>query len=229
MEALGHRVTPLAPALVPLVVETPWVRALSGISAWVRVQVVDARGATLLDRVRPILFTHFGLSGPAAMDASRFFALAPPWARPRLFLDFAPQSSPETVRAALDREIAETPSGAIERCLPASLPERLRRSIAGAAGEDPAKRATEVSKASRHALVQGLKRLEVVVAGTLGWDHAEVTAGGVDLGEVDPGTMESRIVPGLFLAGEILDLDGPIGGFNFQSAFATGELAGRNA
>ena len=86
---------------------------------------------------------------------------------------------------------------------------------------------TGLSRERRHLLVQTLKRLEIPVVATRGYDMAEVTAGGVSLDEVDPGSMASRLVPGLFIAGEALDLDGPIGGFNFQSAFATGELAGR--
>jgi hypothetical protein len=84
----------------------------------------------------------------------------------------------------------------------------------------------ETGKALRHALLQAAKRWSPPVAGTRGFDHAEVTAGGVALGEIDPATMGSRIVKGLFVAGEILDVDGPIGGFNFQSAFSTGHAAG---
>jgi predicted flavoprotein YhiN len=93
----------------------------------------------------------------------------------------------------------------------------------GVRGDQPA---AETGKALRHALVKAVKRWSPAVAGTRGFAYAEVTAGGVALPEVDPATMESRIVPGLFVAGEILDVDGPIGGFNFQSAFATGHAAG---
>ena len=104
-----------------------------------------------------------------------------------------------------------------------------RAEVHAAELRDLRRRPAVEAAARRHAIVQALKRMDVPVDGTLDWDHAEVTTGGVDLDEVDPGTMESRIAPGLFVAGEILDLDGPIGGFNFQSAFATGEIAGRNA
>jgi predicted flavoprotein YhiN len=95
------------------------------------------------------------------------------------------------------------------------------------AGIDPEVRGGTLARERRHGLVQASKHLELPVAGTLGYDHAEVTAGGVSLDEIDPGTMASRRVPGLFVAGEALDLDGPIGGFSFQAAFATAELAGR--
>jgi predicted Rossmann fold flavoprotein len=227
-KALGHEVTPLAPALVPLVVETPWVRDLAGIAVPVRVRAEDSQGATLLERGRPVLFTHHGLSGPGAMDVSRFFALAAPWRPPRLRLDLVPESSFEDLRRRIDERIAAAPAAALDRALPERIPDRLRRALVAAAGGEAVRRSAEASKALRHDLVRTLKGLELPVAGTLGWDHAEVTAGGVELDEVDPGTMESRIVPGLFVVGEILDLDGPIGGFNFQSAFATAEVAGRS-
>ena len=110
--------------------------------------------------------------------------------------------------------------------MPGALPARLAESLCAAAGVAPEKRATETSKSARHDLIAALKRLVLPVAGTRGFDFAEVTAGGVALPEVDPTTMESRIAPGLFIAGEILDVDGPIGGFNFQAAFSTGEIAG---
>lgn len=227
LTALGHAVTPLAPALVGLVVEVPWVRALAGIAVPVEVTVLGPDGARLLVRRRPLLFTHQGLSGPAAMDASRWFSLPAPEGPRRLRLDFAPEQDEAAVRAALEAALAGAPGAPVWRALPEGLPERLRRALVEASGGDPEQRGATLALARRHALVGALKRLEVPVAGTLGWDHAEVTAGGVALDEIDPGSMASRVVPGLFVAGEALDLDGPIGGFSFQAAFATGELAGR--
>lgn len=223
----GHTITPLAPALVPLVVEVAWVRALAGIALEAQVQVLDAAGRVLLERRRPLLFTHTGLSGPAAMDASRWFALpAPPGGPPRLLVDLLPGAAHEAVRERLERALGA--GGALWAALPEALPARLRRALCEVAGADPDLPAAGASREVRHALVQALKRLELPVAGTRGWDHAEVTAGGVALAEVDPGSMASRVAPGLFVAGELLDLDGPIGGFSFQAAFATGELAGRH-
>ncbi|MFM8978978.1 MAG: NAD(P)/FAD-dependent oxidoreductase [Planctomycetia bacterium] len=227
LAAAGHTVTPLAPALVPLVVEVGWVRELAGIALEAGVQVLDAAGRVLLERRRPLLFTHTGLSGPAAMDASRWFSLPPPaGGPPRLLLDLLPGLSHEALRERLERALAA--GGTLAAALPDVLPARLRRALCQVAGAGPDLPAAGVSREVRHALVQALKRLELPVAGTRGWDHAEVTAGGVALDEVDPGTLASRVAPGLFVAGELLDLDGPIGGFSFQAAFATGELAGRH-
>jgi predicted Rossmann fold flavoprotein len=227
LEGLGHTVTPLAPALVPLVVDLPWVRALTGIALPVEARVLDTAGATLFARHRPVLFTHLGLSGPAAMDVSRWFALPAPDGPRRLVLDLLPETDESRVRADLEAALARAPGAPGWRALPEALPERLRRALLGVVGLDGEARAGGLSRDRRHALVQALKRLEVPVAGTRGYDHAEVTTGGVHLDEVDAGTMASQKVPGLFVAGEVLDLDGPIGGFSFQAAFATGELAGR--
>jgi predicted Rossmann fold flavoprotein len=227
LAALGHTLTPLAPALVPLVVDVPWVRALTGIALPVEARVLDDAGALLFARQRPVLFTHLGLSGPAAMDVSRWFSLPAPDGPRRLVLDLLPGREEALVRADLESALASAPGAPAWRALPDAFPERLRRALATAAGFDPETRAGTLSRERRHALVSALKRLALPVAGTRGYDHAEVTAGGVALDEVDSGTLASRLVPGLFVAGEVLDLDGPIGGFSFQAAFATGELAGR--
>jgi predicted Rossmann fold flavoprotein len=226
MEDLGHAVTRCVPALAPLVVEAPWVRALAGISCWARL-VVEDDGKTVAERRRPLLFTHTGLSGPGPMDVSRWFEVAAPWRKPALRVDFLPDLPEDAARAALAAACEGRPAERIAALLPGGLPARLAESLCGVAGVPAARRGAETSKADRHALLLAAKRCPIDVLGTRGFDFAEVTAGGVALPEVDPRTMASRIVPGLFVAGEILDVDGPIGGFNFQSAFSTGEAAGR--
>lgn len=231
LAALGHTIVTPVPALAPLVVDVPAVRALTGISvADARVRVVED-GATRGDRRRPVLFTHTGLSGPGPMDVSRWFERAradgEP-SRPTLHVDFAPALDERALRDGLDASIAASPSARLGAALPLALPDRLLRVLALGGGIDPDRRAGETPRAVRHAWVHAIKDVVWPVAGTRGFDFAEVTAGGVALDEVEGGTMESRRVPGLFLAGEILDVDGPIGGFNFQAAFSTGETAGRS-
>lgn len=226
LEALGHTITRCVPALAPLVIELPWLRALAGIAEQdARVSVVEG-GRTIAERRRPLLCTHTGLSGPGPMDVSRWFELADAAHRPILRVDWLPDVGEERVRADLDAALAARGGERLARCVPGELPARLVESLCAAVGVDPAARASGIPKTARHAVVLALKRLELPVAGTRGFDFAEVTAGGVALPEVDPRTMASRLVPGLFVAGEILDVDGPIGGFNFQAAFATGEAAG---
>ncbi len=226
LAALGHTIVAPVPALAPLVVDVPWVRALAGIAEAEALVRVTAGGRTIAERRRPVLFTHTGLSGPGPMDVSRWFERPPPAGAPSLHVDFLPDADEATLRANVDAAIAKAPADRLARVLPVALPARLLASLAAAAGVDLERRAGETPRAARHALVRGCKDVVLPVAGTRGFDFAEVTAGGVALPEVDPGTMESRLVKGLYLAGEILDVDGPIGGFNFQAAFSTGESAG---
>lgn len=229
MRALGHTIVAPVPALAPLVVDVPWVRALAGIAEAEALVRVTAGGRTIVERRRPVLFTHTGLSGPGPMDVSRWFERAPAAGAPVLHLDFLPGLDEAALRAALDASIARAPADRLARVVPATLPARLLAALAAAAGVELGRRAGETPRTARHALVRGLKDVVLPVAGTRGFDFAEVTAGGVAVTEVDPGTMESRLVPGLHVAGELLDVDGPIGGFNFQAAFSTGESAGLHA
>jgi hypothetical protein len=226
LAALGHTIVPPVPALAPLVIDVPWVRALAGIAEAQALVRVTAGGKTIAKRRRPVLFTHTGLSGPGPMDVSRWFERPPPTGAPSLHVDFLPDLSEATLRANLDAAIAKAPGDRLARVAPVALPARLLAALAAAANVDLGRRAGETPHTARHALVRGWKDVVLPVAGTRGFDFAEVTAGGVALPEVDPGTMASRIVPGLYVAGEILDVDGPIGGFNFQAAFSTGESAG---
>jgi len=226
MTALGHEVVRCVPALAPLVVEEPWVRALAGVDVADARCVVTRDGKALAERRRPLLFTHTGLSGPGPMDVSRWFERAAPWARPALHVDFLPARSEGDLRAHLDAAASSAPAQRAARALAAWLPARVADALGAVAGVPESLRGAETSKERRAALVSAAKRCPVAVAGTRGFDFAEVTSGGVALGEVDPVTMASRLVPGLFVAGEILDLDGPIGGFNFQAAFSTAETAG---
>jgi len=220
---LGHAVTETVPALAPLLVEEPWVRQLQGIVlSGVELAVLDGDGRVINARTRPILFTHRGLSGPAPMDVAgdieeRGGAV--------IRLDFAPDSSPEQLESEWLAAAAAHGRRQADSLLPPTLPERLRRvlcELAGAGGMLLA----ELPKDVRRRLLATVKNVRLPVQRSRGFDHAEVTRGGVALDEVDARTMESKLVPGLFLCGELLDIDGPIGGFNFQAAFATGRLAG---
>ena len=225
-QELGHRLVDPRPALAPLLVEEPWVRDLAGVTL---VDVVltlrDGQGQVVCRRQRPVLFTHKGLSGPGAMDLAGDVEQGEGacWVE----LDFAPGQT----REQLDKELQDLGRShgrrSVGQSLPRSIPERLRRTLVGAAGADGP--VAELAKGRRRELVERIKRSRVPVARSLGFAHAEVTRGGICLQEVDARSMASRIVPGLFLCGEILDVDGPIGGFNFQAAFATGRLAGMHA
>ncbi|MCA8977621.1 MAG: NAD(P)/FAD-dependent oxidoreductase [Planctomycetes bacterium] len=220
--ALGHTITPTVPGLAPLRVDEAWVRALQGIVLHdVDLDVLDATGRTVTRRRRPILFTHRGLSGPAPMDLA---GDVEELGGAELRFDFAPAVNREELERSWLQAAASRGAQKLESLLPAHLPERLRAALVDRA--DAAGTIANLSRPARQRLLRAVKDLRLFVPSSLGYPHAEVTRGGVALDEIDARTMQSKLVPGLFVCGELLDLDGPIGGFNFQSAFATGRLAG---
>ena len=224
--ALGHSVPdPLLPALVPLVLARGhFLRALSGLATPARLIVKGHTGKRLAEAQGDLLCTHFGLSGPAVLDISRHWQVAvreDPGAR--LYVDWLPDDTPDD----RDRDLREGGKRSVRAIVRQWLPQRLADTLcdqAGVAAESPC---AELSRASRRALMERVFDMELPVVGDRGFQYAEVTAGGVPLDEVDPRTMHSRRCEGLYLVGEILDVDGRIGGFNFQWAWATGYLAGR--
>ena len=143
--------------------------------------------------------------------------------------DLLPDPSAEALEAELQERCCGAGGRSALGIVARYVPQRLAETVAAQAGLDPQRRAAEVSRSERQRLVAWLKQFDIPVSGTLGFNKAEVTAGGVALDEIDSHTMESRLVPGVFFAGEVLDIDGPIGGYNFQAAFSTGWLAGENA
>ena len=207
LTALGHTVLPLRPSLVPWTVSLPWVRDLAGLT------LEDAR-VTLDFADKPsqrggFLFTHQGVSGPAPMNLSR---LLPREKRGpcRLLLDPFPDLDGKVLLEAI-------------RAWRLPLPSRLAVVL------KPEGNPAQWTKDQLQATARRLKAIPLQPAEPMGYDKAEVTQGGVLLAEVDPKTMASRIAPGLFVAGELLDLDGPIGGYNLAAAWATGWAAGKAA
>jgi predicted Rossmann fold flavoprotein len=228
--ALGHTIVPPRTALVPITSHADWVVALQGITLPdVLVEVFDPACEKPLARRRgALLFTHFGVSGPVVLDVSRTVSGHSQPSSLLLHVDLLP----DVKSADLERSLAEPQAGGGRRkvgtLLDALLPHRVGETAVVQSGVSPDLPAGEFSKLQRRRLTQTVKQLVIPVSGTMGFRKAEVTAGGVALDEVDSRTMQSKLVPGLFFAGELLDLDGPIGGFNFQAAFSTGWLAGEN-
>jgi len=163
-----------------------------------------------------------------ALDVSRAIS---GHAQPRqlvLRCDLLPDRKAEALETAFQDECREAGRRMVVGIVARYVPQRVAEAVAFQAGLDPARRGAEVSRYERQRLVTWLKQFDIPVTGTLGFNKAEVTAGGVALDEIDSHTMESRLLPGMFFAGEILDIDGPIGGYNFQAAFSTGWLAGES-
>ena len=225
-KALGHSTTSrIFPSLVPLVVgeRSKWITELSGISTIARVEVRSGSGKKLAAFTNSILCTHFGLSGPGVLDASRWYLDArrsDPDAK--LIINWLGETRFEEADAAL-LAIGKRSIGAWLR---EQLPERLALRLCVQAGADATTAGSALTRDVRRALAHALVECEVNIAGDRGFTHAEVTAGGVPLSEVEVKTMRSRVCEGLWLAGEILDVDGRIGGFNFQWAWASGHVAG---
>ncbi len=224
----GHVVIEPKPALVPLRVAEGWVAGLKGVTlADVVASVHDSSARMLQQRREAVLFAHFGLTGPAILDVSRAVARAA-GERLTLRLDLVPGQSREELDSELQSSCRQG-RRAVAGLLPAELPRRLAECLLSVAAIPVDRSGPELSREERQRLVATVKGLALSIDGTLGFDKAEVTTGGAALDEVDPTTLESRLVPGLHFAGEILDLDGLIGGYNFQAAWSTGWLAGETA
>jgi predicted Rossmann fold flavoprotein len=203
-----------------------WVAGLRGVTLPdVAVRILEGDRA-LATRRGSLLFAHFGLSGPVVLDVSRVVS---GHARPDTLLleiDLLPAMREPELDDFLRTEALASGKKQLAVVLAGYVPRRLADALLTLGGLAPERRAAALSKIDRQRLVQGVKRLRLPIQGTLGFQKAEVTAGGVALDEVDSRTMRSKREPELFLAGEMLDLDGPIGGYNFQAAWSTGWLAG---
>jgi predicted Rossmann fold flavoprotein len=229
--ALGHTIVPPTPALAPLLLDpaTPYsvharlqgVAMDAEITAWVDgIASVRLRGA--------LLWTHFGISGPVALNASRHWARAKTDERPvRLSLSMYPGLDFERVDDLWLRAAADRPQATLRGTLAAQVPEAAAAAVLDVLLLPPDRTLSALTREDRRRIVHAVTEWPLPVTDTRGYNFAEVTSGGVALTEIDPATMESRVCPGLYLVGEILDVDGRIGGFNFQWAWSTAALAGR--
>jgi predicted Rossmann fold flavoprotein len=222
LRALGHTIHPTYPALTPLTLEPPRYADLAGVSLGVGITVPQEGFAT----EGGFLFTHRGYSGPTVLDVSHLVV------RPRL----EGRPPPEVLvrwtdrdEAAWDAALQEGGGATVGSAIRPNLPSRLAETLIGAAAVAPDRPLAQLRREERARLVEVLAAFPLPTTGDEGYRKAEVTGGGVALAEVSPKTLESRLHPGLFLCGELLDAFGPIGGYNFYWAWATGRLAGRGA
>jgi predicted Rossmann fold flavoprotein len=224
--SLGHTLEPPVPSLFAFHIETAWVRELSGVSV---ASVTASVPGTKLREQGAILLTHSGLSGPVILRLSAWGARMLHGFNYQfpLLLNWLPQLDAEKIAAELRGRREAQPARLIVNTPIAPLPGRLWEQLVAAAGIARDTRWAAFSSAAQHALVQQLIRTELNVTGKSLNKDEFVTCGGVRLGEVNFKTMESRICPGLYFAGELLDIDGITGGFNFQAAWTTGWIAGK--
>jgi predicted Rossmann fold flavoprotein len=223
--SLGHKLEPPVPSLFTFHIATPWLRELAGISVG---SVEASVPAAKLRERGALLATHWGLSGPVILRLSAWGAreLHGLDYKFSLFINWLPESNAEKISAQLDSFQRTQPAKLIVNTPLTPLPSRLWEQLVLAAGIARDTRWAALSRSAQHKLVQQLIRTEFQVTGKSLNKDEFVTCGGVRLGEVNFKTMESRICPGLFFAGELLDIDGITGGFNFQAAWTTGWLAG---
>jgi len=220
--SLGHRVMPPRPALAPVYVRGSALKSLAGLSFRGAGLSIRRGGKRVASFDGDLLITHEGFSGPLVLDASRDIE-----AGDLLELRFV-DGTAEAFRDRLDEELRRSPRSLARTVLAqAGLPKSMAELFARLAGLAEDARAAELTRAAREALCRLAASYPAAVERLGGFDEAMATAGGVDLSEIDPQTMESRIAPGLFFAGELLDVDGDSGGYNLQSAFSTGALAAK--
>jgi len=229
--ALGHAVVPRRSALIPLVAKEPWVAQLAGTSLPAAVLSARTREGKLVRESGALVFTQDGIGGPAVLSLSRLLTdLLPNNEQPvAVQADLVPSHTlPQLERELIDA-CAQRARKTVKNLVADYVPKRLADIICGQAGCNEDLWACSLSKAYRRKLLQNLKALTLSIVRTRPLAEATITRGGVATGEIDPQTMASKTCPGLFFAGEVIDADGPCGGYNLQICWSTGALAGRAA
>jgi len=226
---LGHKIITPEPALVPIKIKEKWVGDLQGLSLK-NVQInVFQNGKKQDDRFGEMLFAHFGLSGPIILDISKKVGELLKLGEVTISLDLKPALEYPLLDQRIQKDFKKYNNKIFKNSLKELLPQKLIPVIIKLSGINPEKTVNVITKEERKKLVGLLKNLKMQALGLLGFDQAIVTSGGVDLKEIDPKTMKSKLIDNLFFAGEIINLHGPTGGYNLQLCWSTGCLAGKNA
>ena len=222
----GHRIVDCTPSLVPFNIREEWVKDLQGLSLKNSAVTIYDEKKKLYSDFGEMLFTHFGVSGPMILSASGNIK-AGEFAKPlKLVIDLKPAMTEEQLDKRILRDFDENKNKQFRNSVSKLLPSKLIPIIIDLSGIDPDKKVNEISKEERNHFVHLLKNLTMTINGLRGWNEAIITKGGINVKDVNPSTMESKLVSNLFFAGEVLDLDAMTGGYNLQIAWSTGYLAG---
>ena len=223
---LNHKLVPSTPSLVPFETAEDWPKELQGLALKNVSLQVERNGKIIYDDFGEMLFTHFGVSGPMILSASA--SIAPSYFKENLsmYIDLKPALSVEELDKRILRDFEENLNKQYKNSLNKLLPTKMIPIIIALSCIDPDKKVNEISKEERKNLVQLLKHLPVTITGLRGWNEAIITKGGVSVKDINPSTMESKIISNLYFCGEVLDLDAMTGGYNLQIAWSTGYLAG---
>ncbi len=227
-KALGHKITDLKPSLVPLVTIEPWVKDLQGVSLRnVNIKMKSPKGKIIYEDFGEMLFTHFGVSGPIILSSSRYISDYG-YKDIQLYIDLKPALSEQTLDLRLQRDFEKYSKKQFKNSLDDLLPKKMIPVLIELSNIDPDKFVNQITKEERRAILTLLKGLKLTIKGPRPISEAIVTAGGIKCPEINPSTMESKIIRNLYFAGEIIDVDAYTGGFNLTIAFSTGHLAGLN-
>ena len=229
---VGHTVTKLVPSLVGIETKEEYPSELQGLSLKnVTLTLENEKGKKLYSELGEMLFTHYGISGPLALSASSYIADAKAKGKEpgRLYIDLKPGIAQQELDARILKDFSGEMNKSFRNSLDMLLPQSMIPVIVRLSGIDPDKKVNSVTREERQELVKLLKHLEFTVSGLRDFNEAIITKGGVSVKEIDPKTMESKLCPGLYFAGEVLDLDAVTGGFNLQIAWSTGYAAGKAA
>ncbi|MCX7709608.1 MAG: NAD(P)/FAD-dependent oxidoreductase [Clostridia bacterium] len=224
----GHSIVDLKPSLIPLIAEEKWVKELQGLSLKnISITLTDTKGRKIYSDFGEMLFTHFGVSGPVILSSSRHI-LKYDYKNIKLWIDLKPALTEEKLDERVQRDFEQFSRKQFKNALDELLPQKMIPVIVHLSGISPDKFVNQITKEERRKLVKLLKNLEISIIGARPIEEAIVTAGGISTNEINPSTMESKLVRGLFFAGEVIDVDAYTGGFNLTIAFSTGYLAGMN-
>ena len=226
-EELGHQVTECLPGLVPMECKEPWVKELQGLSLRNVRAVIRGGKKVLYEDFGEMLFTHYGVSGPLMLTASSYVGKMLKKQELLLEIDLKPALSDEQLDHRILRDFEENRNRQFKNSLGKLFPAKLIPVMVELGGIDTEKRVHEVTKEERMGFERLIRRFTLTLTGLRDYREAIITRGGVKTKEIDPGTMESKLVEGLYFAGEILDTDAVTGGFNLQIAWSTGYAAGR--
>ncbi|MFA5013237.1 MAG: NAD(P)/FAD-dependent oxidoreductase [Candidatus Paceibacterota bacterium] len=227
-EKLGHLVIKPRPSLVPVQVKENWIKNLPGLS-FENVKVsLTILGKVIKKEVGDILFAHFGLTGPLILNMSKDIGAAMATGKVKLLVDLEHKKTQEEMEKYLQKLIEKNKKKEIKNVLAEFLPIKIIPYLMYFAGVKEKKKGFEFSKEERQKLAKVIKRLEFNVVSLVGFDRAMVTAGGISLKEIDGKTMRSKIIDNLYFAGEVINLDGPCGGYNLQMCWTTGYIAGKS-
>lgn len=223
----GHKIKKIRPSLVPLVSEESWVKELQGLSLKNISIKVSHKDKIIFEEFGEMIFTHFGVSGPVILSASRYMIDSLP-GKIKLSINLKPSLSFEQLDKRLQNDFEKYSRKQYKNSLDDLLPKKMIPVIVGLSGIDGDKEVHQITREERQGLVKLLRELTLTIIDTRPIDEAIITAGGVSVKEIDPSTMESKLIKGLYFTGEVIDVDGLTGGFNLQIAFSTGYCAGLN-